>query len=158
MTTRTFILILFTLCASRAYSQSKKEVIKLGIKTSHVSETEGNKTIDLSDISYTKKGEILEETTYDKEGKVKTIHRYQYNKAGQIAMEDEVDENAKLKERRFVKYNNFGEKIEEIFYGGDLKLIRRHTYTYDKFSLKTERKTFDAAGNMTEIKKYSYTF
>jgi hypothetical protein len=155
---KSIILIFIVFSFLVLYSQSKKEVKKFKIKSVIVSETIGTKTVFESKTVFDKNGETMEEVNYNKDGEVKSTHKFKRNSEGDVIEETEYDSKNALKERREVKYNSMGEKSEEYFYGADSKLIKKHSFTYNKFGLKTERKVFDASNKLIALKKYQYTY
>ena len=77
-------LLAFTLMTFVCFSQKKKEIKKLGIKSQVVTETVNGKVINDSKTVYDKNGQITEDWNYDKDGHLKSITKYTYNKDGNV--------------------------------------------------------------------------
>jgi predicted membrane protein len=69
------------------FAQNKKEVKKNKIKTVTVTETAAGKTLNDEKTVFDKNGEVIEETSYTKEGAIKNTHKYKRNKAGDVVEE-----------------------------------------------------------------------
>lgn len=146
------------MCISLCYTQSKKEVKKFKIKTVNTTETDSLKTINDYNVVYDNNGEVIQETTYNKDGTFKATHKYKYNSKGDEIEEFEYDSTNVLKEKKTTKYNALGDKSEELFFDKDQKLFKKNIFAYDGKGLKTIRKTFNGAGKLLITKKYTYTF
>jgi hypothetical protein len=155
--TRIF-LAFFLLISLLTYSQKKKEIKKYRIRSITTTDIENGKTLNDSKTIFDANGEVVEEINYDnKDGSLKSHHKYKVNSEGDITEDAEYDK-AGLKEKKIYKYNSLGEKTEELIYDKNEKLQKRHVYTYDSKGLKTERKTFDGANAVISVKKYTYEY
>ena len=96
-------LLAFTLMTFVCFSQKKKEIKKLGIKSQVVTETVNGKVINDSKTVYDKNGQITEDWNYDKDGHLKSITKYTYNKDGNVIEEYEFDGKNVFKEKRVMK-------------------------------------------------------
>lgn len=156
MLRKTVILLLF-LMSLVTYAQKKKEIRKYKIKSVTVTETENNKTLNDGKTVFDANGETVEEMNYDKDGSLRSHHKYKLNAQGEIIEDTEYDKEG-LKEKRIIKYNSLGIKTEELVYDKSEKLLKRHMYTYDGKGLKIERKTYDGANKVISVKKYVYEY
>ncbi len=157
---RILFILLSALLVLPAYGQGKKTVKRNKIKTVTETRTEDSKTLTEEKTYFDREGREIERHTYNKDGELKTIHKYKYkyNSNDDVVEETELDAQGNQKEKRVVKYNNLGDKIEELWYDEKNQLKKRQLTTYDARGLKTERKTYDAQGNLKSIKKFVYTF
>ncbi len=152
------ILILFFIPLQVAFSQNKLNVKKYKIKSTTEYDFKSSKNIIDSKTVYDLNGEVIEEYSYNKVGKLKSGHKYKRKADGDIIEEIEIGENGKVKEKRVVKHNENGEKQEEFFYDINNKLTKRHLYVYDAKGLRIERKTFDEKGKLKSMKKFVYEY
>lgn len=148
-----FLGIFFT-----ANAQSKKEIKKYKIKSVSEMDISGGKTLYDSKKVFDANGEVKEETSYDKFGKIKSVIQSKHNDLGDVIEEVEFEGKNKFKEKRIIKYNDNKDKSEEEVLDATGKLIKKHIYVYDSKGLKVERKTLDANGKVKSIKKYNYEF
>jgi hypothetical protein len=142
------------------FGQSKKDVKKFGIKsiTETLTTFVDGKALTINDSyqKFDKKGQLIEEMTYDRYGKVKHKRQMKYNNLGDKEEESTFDSTGHLEAREVYKYDSEGEKIEEIRYGAKGELLSKAIFTLDARGLKTERKTYDAKNKLIEVKKYIY--
>lgn len=148
----TFIFFLFTIDAN---AQSKKAIVKYGIKSSTETITEENKTTNSTKITYTKTGEVAEEIDYNKQGEIKEIKRFVYNKNDKEIEENVFSPANVLIEKKTTKYNLDGDKLEEVYYKGGKK-TKSHVYIYNAKGLKTEKRTLDEKGEVVSVHRFMY--
>jgi hypothetical protein len=159
MKKRILIVSLMTfIVGTNCFAQSKKDIKKNGIRSVTVTDNENGKSLNNKVSYFDKTGETVEETDYDKDGSLKTIHKYKFNKDGDILEEEEHDGKTKAVEKHIYKYNKLGERIEEQILDSNGKMTKTHYYTYNSKGLKTERKTVDANGKVICVRTYNYTF
>lgn len=144
--------------AINGHAQGKKEIRKNGIKSVTITDNENGKILNNKISYFDKNGETVEESEYDKDGALKTIHKYKLNKDGDVIEEEEHDAKTNGVEKHVYKYNSIGERIEEQILDSNGKKIKTHYYSYNAKGLKTERKTVDANGKVTSVRTYNYTF
>lgn len=129
-------ILLLAICsvfACTTFSQSKTEIINLGIK----SETVWN-----YDYSSGKEVKKIESVT-------------KYNAAGLVIEFSDYDKTGKLKEKITYAYNANGDVTEEKYFDSNNKLSKTYKYTY-KGVLKQTKEKYDAAGKLEWKKVYSY--
>ena len=124
-----FITLIFISLHFISFSQSKKEVKQYKIKASAVSVMENGKTINENKTIFDSKGNEIEVTDYNKEGVIKSIHKFKYNSDGDEIEDEQYDANNKLVEKKITKYNMSGEKTEENYFDATGKPTKKHLYT-----------------------------
>jgi hypothetical protein len=144
---------LFFTC--NAFAQSKKSIVKYGIKSSTETITEVNKTTNSTKITYTKTGEVAEEIDYNKQGEIKEIKRFVYNKNDKEVEENVFSPANVLIEKKTTKYNLDGDKLEEVYYKGGKK-TKSHLYIYNAKGLKIEKRTLDEKGEVVSVHRFMY--
>jgi hypothetical protein len=155
---RKISIVVLLLLSFATYAQKKKEIKKYRIRSVTTTEVENGKTLNDSKTIFDANGEVVEEINYDnKDGSLKSHHKYKVNSDGDVTEDAEYDKSG-LKEKKTYKYNGLGEKTEELIYDRNEKLQKRHVYSYDGKGLKTERKTYDAANTLLSVKKYTYEY
>ena len=167
---------LFIILTFQTFAQSKKEVKAHKIKASMTTIIENGKTINDAKTLFDAKGNEIEKTEYNKEGAIKSVHKFKYNSDGDELEDEQYDATNKLVEKKqndnlveqmneqevkhvekkITKYKLLGEKTEEAYFDGLGKSTKKHTYVYDGKGLKTERKTLDADGKVISVKKHVY--
>ena len=103
---------LFIILTFQTFAQSKKEVKAHKIKASLTTIIENGKTINDEKTLFDAKGNEIEKTNYNKEGTIKSIHKFKYNSDGDELEDEQFDANNKLIEKKSTKYNLLGERIE----------------------------------------------
>jgi hypothetical protein len=63
-----------------------------------------------------------------------------------------------LIEKTQFSYNADGEKTEEVVTDATGKTISRSVFVYDKNGLRIAKKTYNPAGQLIMIKKFTYEF
>jgi hypothetical protein len=110
----TKILSVLMLClaifSQQGIAQSKTELKKYKVKSITEYDNKSSKNIIDNKTIYDANGEILEEYSYNKEGKLKEAHKYKRDTNGDVLEDSEYGENGKLKEKRIVKHNEKGDK------------------------------------------------
>lgn len=184
----TALFCVFVFFNNYTYSQSKKEIKKLGIKAETVKIVETvngqEKEITESEEVYDDDGNTVSDKDYDKKGVVQKKETHTYNKNGDLIEDADYGENETLLKKTVVTYNGNGEKTEEkttdqsgkitewYKYGynargertyelklaADAKTITKSIYTYNNKGLKSEKKVFDAADKLLIHKRYYYRF
>lgn len=96
------------------FAQGKKMVKKLKIKSVVETETEKGKTITDNKSVFNAAGLVVERINYNKEGVIKSIHRYKYNKDNDEIEEAIYDAANLLKEKKVQLYNALGEKQKKL--------------------------------------------
>ena len=152
------LLLVLGLQIKESTAQNKTEIKKYKIKSVTEYDIKSNKNILDSKTIYDANGEVLEEYSYNKEGKLKEAHKYKRDANGDVLEDSEYGENGKLKEKRIVKHNEKGDKSEENFYNASNKLTKRVVYVYDSKGLKLEKKTYDDKGKIKSTKKIVYEY
>ena len=153
---RIITFIVFMFLANTLFAQNKINIKKHKIKSSIDYDIKlGKNVLDKKEI-YDANGEVIEEYSYNKDGKLKSGHKYKRKADGDIIEEIEIGENGKVKEKRIVKHNENGDKIEEDFYNASNKFTKKNIYVYDSKGLKVERKTYDDKGKLKSMKKFVY--
>ena len=148
------------------------------------SATGKEKTFTDSYMAFDKSGQVIEEKEYDRNGKFRKHESHKYNKNNDETESIVYDENGSIARKTSTEYNSLndkksesifngkgallektqflynpdGEKISEIVTDGQAKTISRSVFVYDNNGLKIERKTYNAAGQLVMIKKFSYQF
>ncbi len=154
-----FLFIHFTLFISNALAQSKKAIRKNNVTTltETITTFDNGKETTRNDLiqKFDKKGQVLEETSYDKMGKFKQKTVAKYNNLDDKTEEITFDANNKQLSKEVYKYDAEGDKSEEWHYDGNNELVSKSFYV-NKKGLKTERKTYDTKGKLIQVKKYSY--
>ena len=132
-----FLTLFFLLaCINFAVAQSSKKIKKNEVK----SKTEWQYSYDTGKeikykseyVKYNQNGDILEEITYEPDGKI-------------------------IK-RETNKYNSNGDLVENTRYNPDGSIKRKATYKYDKDGLWTERTDYDGNGKITKTEKRIYEY
>jgi len=135
-------LLLFTLAFlftfaldNHAQSLSKKEIKELNVASITEWETDLRvrkpKAVQETFTRFNKEGDIIEIKEWDNTGLLILFEQYEYDPAGN--------------------------KTVEIQYNADETVNKKHVYTYVG-KLRTERKTYDAKGNLIGEKKYIYEY
>lgn len=128
------IAILFTICNfSQAWAQAPKKV--------------------KARISYTEK-----EDKNDKTKKVKKIdERQEFNTANQLIKETEYDDEGKIK--RYIVYTYEGsKKISQSEYDKDNKLKEKIVFTYNQNGVLIGKTTYNSSNKVTKKRLYSYEY
>lgn len=147
----------FLLLSSVLPAQKKKEIKKYRIAAVTVTEMKGSKVITDQKTEYNSDGEILKETNYDKEGRLKSITLYKYDKMGNLSEETQYDATNAVFESRRYKYNILGEKTEELTMDKNGRQVKREEYLYNKQGLRIQKKTFNKDNVLTSTKTITYT-
>lgn len=152
------LLLLFLVISSSipSMAQKRKDLKKLGIKSSVSTEITATGTITTSKEVYNAEGRIIEAYDYSKEGQLKSIKRYKYNREGDVTEETEFTPNNVLTEKHVYVYNAMGDKTEEITTDAVGKQKKKEVYVYDARGLKIEKKTYDAENKLVSTKRFSY--
>ena len=148
------------LSISSIYSQSKKKIRehKIISETTYNSKVIDGKEVSIKDsyVVYDKNGNVVEETEYNKEGKVKKTEKTVYNANKDKIEEATYDANGKLKSKTAYAYNASGEKVGEIEYDEAGKIIRQTLTVFDAKGFKIEKRVFDSNKKLLYVKKYVY--
>lgn len=84
-------------------------------------------------FEFDKKGNIVEEYSFDKEGKKYLYTEYKYNEAGNILIKRQLDKDGNVSDSEKYEYDDNGNLIEIIYSGdGDLRVVR---YFYNGFHI-----------------------
>ena len=155
-------LIIFLLFSVSVFAQGKKDIRKNGVKTLSemvINYQDGNEiTHQDSYQKFDKNGNIVDETEFDKAGKIKKRIVTKYDNLGDKLEETTLGENGKQIERLAYKYNSDSEKTEEWLYNDKNELTQKSIYTFNNKGLRTEKKTYDAKGQLIQLKKYIYEY
>ena len=112
-----------------AFSQSKKQVKSLGIKSSMETITDkvdgkDNTYKDLFKV-YDKNGNLIEETEYKKDGNIKKRSTWKYDGSGNKIEETEFHPEKKIDRKTAYKYNSSGLRSEETEMDGNSKVLKK---------------------------------
>jgi hypothetical protein len=171
---------------AEAFAQKAKDISKYKVKSvSYIitQNVEGKElTYKESSIVFDAKGNPVEESFYDKNGKLKKKETYVYNKNNKIVEHVIFDGNGNIKKKELTKYNSNNDKIEELTLNGSGKELKKvvikyngqgdkteelltnekgitkTVFEYDKNGMKREKKVFDGSGNLILTKKYDYQY
>jgi hypothetical protein len=159
ITSLTISILHFTLFTGSGFAQSKKDIRKNNVKTltETITTFENGKETTRNDLiqKFDKKGQVIEETRYDKSGKFKEKVVTKYNNLDDKTEEIIYDANGKQHSREIYKYDAEGDKSEEWHYDDRNELVSKSFYTTKK-GLRIERKTYDMKGKLIQSKKYEY--
>lgn len=97
----------------------------------------------------TKKGDLLSSSELKADGSVEEKRTITYNALRKPIKEVMTDGAGKMKEWIEIRYNNFGDKEEEVTRNEKDEIKRRIEYSYDAKGLLTERKVYNAKGEVT---------
>jgi hypothetical protein len=154
------MIITIILWKNTVFGQSKKEIRKAGVKslTEVITDIQNGKEIVHKDVirKFDKNGETIDETEFDKTGKIRKRSLTKYNNLNDKIEEIVLDEKGKQIERTFFRYDSKGEKSEEYLFNEKNELLTKSVFEVNNKGLKTERKTFDAKGTLIQHKKYIY--
>ena len=155
-----FLNIFLFLSIQTAYSQKKKSVKKLNLKsvTESVISVEGGKNKSLKD-SYTgfdKSGNVTSEIKYNSDGSIRKKTIFKYDEEGNKIEEAEYNGSGKLVSKVVNAYNAKGDKTTEIEYDANNVLLKKSTYVYDSRNLKTEKKIYNGGNVLIKTHTYSY--
>ena len=154
--------IIAALVSVPSYSQSKKKIKELNIKT--ITETTtvidfGKKiTYKSSFTSYNKKAKLTEKTEYNRNGSIIRKETAKYNSEGN-KIEESLYESMDIPKKNIKiisKYDAEGNKIEDMEYDGTGKLTRKQQFSYDNFNNKKEELNFDPSGKLIRKAIYIY--
>ena len=81
---RNLLAFIFVFAAFQVFAQGKKDIKKYNIKAVTITKNEDGKSLTEEKSVYDKNGRLIELTDYNKDGQIKTIHKYKYNKSGDI--------------------------------------------------------------------------
>lgn len=190
MSTRIPLLLIapFFFASSISFSQSRKEIKKLGIKSETVKIVEivngQEKEIIESEEIYDDNGNTISDKELDKNGIILKKKTQLYNKSGDLTEETEYGENETLTKKTVITYNSNGdkseekttdqtgkitewvkhgynargEKIYELKLAPDGKIITKSIFTYNNKGLKSDKKVFDAGDKLLIHKRFYYRF
>ena len=149
------ISFLFSILNLTSFSQGKKDVKKLKIKSTTVVVTDlsdGNeKTRTDSYEKFDKDGNVTELIEYSKDGSIKKKEGHTYNKNGDITEEKIYDDKGNLKKKITTEYNANKDKTFETTYDSGGKLIEKTQHGYNAKGDRSYEITMDDKGKM--IKK-----
>lgn len=153
------ILLLMLIVSSTIFAQSKKDIKKNKVKslTETIISYENGKEIIHNDLirKFDKNGQVIEETNFDKNGKIKTKTISKFNNLEDKVEETVLDGNNRQISREVYKYDAEDEKSEEWHYNEKNEFESKSVYVV-KNGLKIERKTYDSKGKLIQLKKYIY--
>lgn len=151
---------LLLLLSHSLFSQSRRTVRELGIKTVSAEQTEykngavesGRNTF----MSYDKKGNLLLEIEYNSDSTFRKKELNEYNCKNNLIKNIVFGTNGNVKVTTLIKYNNFGDKIEEIQMDDAERVIEKTVYSYNGFGLKIKETVYDSNQKPKKITEYSY--
>ena len=156
------ITVVFWCLGGFCVAQSKKDIRKNGVKslTEMIINYHDGKESTHQDSyqKFNKNGDTVDETEFDKTGKIKKRVVTKYNSLNDKTEETTFDEKGKQVEKLTYKYNSDGEKTEEWLYNDKNELVEKSVYSFNKKGLKTDRKTYDMKGKLIQLKKYIYEY
>lgn len=183
-----FLISIFYFPISSSYSQSRKEIKKLGVKSETVKIVEivggqEKENIESEEI-YDDNGNTISDKELDKNGIIQKKKTHSYNKSGDLTEEVEYGENEILIKKTTIVYNGNGDKTEEkttdqtgkitewlkhgynargkkiyeLKLAPDGKTISKSIFTYNNRGLKSEKKVFDVNDKLLIHKRYYYRF
>ena len=155
--------LLLCFISTSAFSQSKKDIKKLKIKsiTETVTVYENEKSISykLSFVSYTKNAKITEMTDYNRDGSIRRKETATFDEQGNKIEEliyGSLESVVVTNRKTISKYNTDNNKTEDMEYDGKGKFIRSQKFTYDNYNNKKTETVFDAAGKINKKVTYRY--
>ena len=145
-----FLSFIFSILTLTSFSQSKKEVKKLGIKSSVTVVTESieGKEKTRTDMSqkFDKNGNVIELIEYNKDGSIKKKEAQTYNKNNDITEELIFDEKGNLKKKITTEYNSNKDKTFETTSDANGKLLEKTQHGYNAKGDRSYEITMDEKG------------
>jgi len=128
------VCLLLVFCSLSVFAQNKNEIVTNHITTKKVykydyKDGNGEKKIK-EQLTFDAKGNVIQETIYNSDGKIKKNVKYTYTN-NRLTTEEYYKAGNKLSKKIVYKYNEKGLKTSKLEYDGSGKLLQKNEYVYE---------------------------